>query len=240
MGQFDEAPTIEPASSGPAPHGSANRSTDGWAWVPIRSLSERQRCRIAEHLLGLSDADRCLRFGHAATDAQIGKYVDTLDFERDEVFGIFNRRLRLIALAHLANSGDASHDSSGPSAEFGVSVSPKARGRGYGARLFERAVLHARNRGVANLLIHALSENTAMLKIARNAGAALERNGPETEAWLKLPPVTIASRVDEMVEEQAAELDYQLKQQAQRVNGFFDPAREAAAQVREKSLNAAE
>src|SRR5205823_9688182 len=139
-----------------------------------------------------------------------------------EVFGIFNRRLKLIAMAHLANAQDAAHEDSGPIAEFGVSVSPGARGRGYGARLFERAVLHARNHGVASLFIHALSENTAMLKIARNAGATIERNGSESEAWLKLPPVTMATRVGEMVEEQAAEVDYQFRLQAQRVHEFLE------------------
>ncbi len=55
-----------------------------------------------------------------------------------------------------------------------------SRGKGYGSRLFERAVVHARNEGVSLLFIHALSENTAMLKIARNAGAVLERAGSET------------------------------------------------------------
>ena len=46
----------------------------------------------------------------------------------------------------------------------------------------------ARNRGVDTIFIHALSENTAMLKIARNAGATLQRDGSESEAWLKLAP----------------------------------------------------
>src|SRR5690606_41450243 len=55
------------------------------------------------------------------------------------------------------------------------------------SRLFERAAVHARNEGVSQLFIHALSENTAMLKIARNAGAVLERAGSETEAHLRLP-----------------------------------------------------
>ena len=74
-----------------------------WAWVPIRSLSARQRVRVANHLNALGESDRYLRFGYPATDAQISKYVDSLDFERDEVFGIFNRHLELIAMAHLAH-----------------------------------------------------------------------------------------------------------------------------------------
>ena len=240
MGQTDESLALAPAQDASTSHARATNSGHGWAWVPIRSLSPRHRRRIAEHLQELTTADRYLRFGYPATDAQIGKYVDMLDFERDEVFGIFNRRLKLIAMAHLANAQEAAHSGAGRIAEFGVSVSPKARGRGYGARLFERAVLHARNRGVASLFIHALSENTAMLKIARNAGATIERNGAESEAWLKLPPLTMATRVGEIVEEQAAELDYQFKLQAQRVNEFFDVVHEVTTHIKEKSLNVSE
>jgi RimJ/RimL family protein N-acetyltransferase len=196
--------------------------TSSWAWVPIRALGPRHRERIAAHLTSLDARDRFLRFGYPATDAQIAKYVDTLDFERDEVFGIFNRRLELIAMAHLANAPAAQRSDARTMAEFGVSVLSRARGRGYGARLFERAVLHARNRGADTLFIHALSENTAMLKIARNAGAAVERDGSESQAWLKLPTETIASQVGEMMEEQAAQIDYQMKVQAHRVNEFLE------------------
>ena len=57
----------------------------------------------------------------------------------------------LIALAHLAYPRP--HQAAGPkAAEFGGSVLPQVRGRGYGARLFEHAMLHARNRGVDTML----------------------------------------------------------------------------------------
>ena len=71
-------------------------------WVPIRSLSARHRPRIVAHLLALPDSDRYLRFGYAASDAQVARYADLIDFSHDEVFGIFNRRLELLAMAHLA------------------------------------------------------------------------------------------------------------------------------------------
>ena len=140
-----------------------------WTWVPIRSLGPRHRERIATHLQALDVSDRYLRFGYPANDAQISKYVDMLDFEQDEVFGIFNRRLELIALAHLAHAGVKPEAGARVMSEFGVSVLPQARGRGFGRRLFEHAMLHARNRGVETLFIHALSENTAMLKIDASA-----------------------------------------------------------------------
>jgi RimJ/RimL family protein N-acetyltransferase len=177
--------------------------------VPIRSLGPRHRDRIASHLLALDESDRYLRFGYAASDEQISRYADGLNFERDDIYGIFNRKLALIAMA--AVSDDLAQANT---AEFGVSVLKAARGRGYGARLFDRAVMHARNEGRDTLFIHALSENTAMLKIARQAGATVERNGSESDAYLKLPEATLATRLTEMVEDQMAEFDYGIKQQA--------------------------
>ena len=181
------------------------------AWVPIRELSVRHRPRIEKHLLSLSSDDRYLRFGYSATDAQIRMYVDKLNFVRDEIFGVFNRRLELVAMAHLAYSVDPKWTSCG---EFGVSVAAKQRGRGLGQQLFARAVRHAQNEGVRMMFIHALSENAAMLKIARNAGARVERDGSESEAYLSLPPATMDSRWNEVLDEHMAELDYQLKLQA--------------------------
>ena len=180
-------------------------------WVPIRSLAVRHRPRIAAHLLSLPEHDRFLRFGYAASDAQIGHYVDGIDFEHDEVFGIFNRRLKLIAAAHLAALPGAEK------AEFGVSVLAGSRGRGYGSRLFDHAVLHARNRGITMLVIHALSENKAMLRIVRAAGASVESDRGESQAHLSLPPDDLRSHLEELVEDSAAEIDFRLKREAQRV-----------------------
>ena len=190
-------------------------------WIPIRSLAARHRARIAEHLLALPERDRYLRFGYAAGDVQIQRYVDGLDFDRDEVFGVFNRKLVLIALAHLAYPRPG-QPTPMPGAEFGGSVLPAARGRGYGARLFEHAMLHARNRGLDTLFIHALSENTTMLHIARRAGAKVQRDGSESEAFLKLPQDTLASRMEQWVGDGAAELDYRLKQQSRLVDDLID------------------
>jgi GNAT superfamily N-acetyltransferase len=191
----------------------------GFKWIPIRSLAPRHRPRILSHLLALGERDRYLRFGYMASDAQIGRYVDLLDFERDEIFGVFNRRLEVVAMAHLAYLEPSA--SGPPSAEFGGSVAQQLRGRGYGERLFDHAALHARNRGIDTLLVLALSENTAMLRIARNAGARIERDGPESQAWVKLAPESMASHVEAIVEDRAADLDYNLKRQAQRVDDFL-------------------
>lgn len=186
--------------------------------IPIRSLGENHRTRIGAHLLALNDKDRYLRFGYAAQDVHIQRYVDSLDFERDEIFGIYNRKLALIAMAHLAMPLTPEH---ARCAEFGVSVSANARGRGFGARLFERAALSASNAGVQLMFIHALNENAAMLRIARNAGSHVQRDGPESEAYLRLPAGTLDTQLAEIIGEQMAQWDYQIKVQAKQFWEFL-------------------
>ncbi len=203
---------LRPAGRGaPLPSGMA---------VPIRSLGVQHRERIAQHLLQLQPADRYLRFGYAASDEQVRRYVERLDFVRDEIFGIFNRRLQLIATAHLAFS---QRPEQGGRAEFGVSVLEHARGRRLGARLFERAVMHARTAGVHEVFIHALSENTAMLRIARNAGATLRRDGSEAQAYLQLHPPGLKTRMAELATRHYGEMNYQFKKQLRQWSALPGP-----------------
>jgi RimJ/RimL family protein N-acetyltransferase len=198
--------------------------------VPIRSMGPSHGERIAAHLLALEPQDRYLRFGYAANDEQIRRYVSGLNFERDEIFGVYNRKLELIAMAHLAFSTNPELKSC---AEFGVSVLKQARGRGYGSRLFDRAVIHARNEGVDMIFIHALSENTAMLNIARKAGATIERDGSESEAYLLLTAADMDSRMTEMVDEQIAQTDYRLKVQAKQFWNLLAMLQEVRRGVRD-------
>ena len=197
--------------------------------VPIRSLDHAHRTAITAHLLALDPRDRYLRFGYLASDEHINRYVQGLAFGRDEVFGIYNRKIELIALAHLAFSTDPELKSC---AEFGVSVLAKVRGRGYGTQLFGRALAHARNQGVAMMFIHALSENTAMLKIARKAGATVKRDGAESQAYLLVPPADLESRVTELFDEQVAQTDYRFKVQARQFWDFLAVLQEVRKGVR--------
>ena len=231
----------ELSAFGPAPHPPAAEPGGGAlasaraalgrlaTWVPIRSLARRHRRRIIDHLLALEPRDRYLRFGYSASDEQIRKYALSIDFGRDEVLGVFNRRLQLIALAHLAYGQPLPGDPARAMAEFGVSVLPQSRGRGLGRRLFDAAALHARNRGIDTLFIHALSENRPMLRIATAAGALVERDGSESAAWLRLPPDTVGSQVEQALERHLGELDFQVKRQAQVLSDFVDSVAEVKA-----------
>lgn len=201
----------------------ASPPAQAWNWFPVRTLAEHHRGRVMDHLLALGEADRHLRFGHVASDDQIRSYVTRMDLVRDEVLGVFDDQLVLVAMAHLA------FDGTGEIAEFGVSVHPHLRGRGIGARLFHHAVTHARNRGAHSMAIHIARENSAMLAIVRKAGAQVTFDGGEAVAQLGLPADTLGSKLEAMVESQVANIDYRIKLQVLRLDRlwpqFLQPGR---------------
>jgi hypothetical protein len=179
--------------------------------IPICPLSPEHLPKIKAHLLALSAHDRYLRFGYAANDEHITRYIEGLNFDRDEIYGIFNRNLDIVAMAHLALMKTPGRPSS---AEFGVSV------------------LHARNEKVSQIYIHALSENAPMIRIARKSGATLERDGSETEAYLRLPKRDLDSRVTELVVDQYAKANYSIKEDAKRFWDFLSKVQEIRQGVR--------
>ncbi len=187
--------------------------------APIQEVPAHHRERVLRHLMALDERDRFLRFGYLASDAQVIRYVEGLDFERDEVVGVYDEDLELVAMAHLAYSKDGQGR---VQAEFGGSVNKGQRGRGLGRQLFDHAVLHCRNRNMHMLFIHALTENTAMLRIARKAGAQIERFGTESEAVLQLSQPSVASLVEEMLDAGVARADYQFKKHVREYCRFID------------------
>jgi RimJ/RimL family protein N-acetyltransferase len=162
--------------------------------VRVRELSSRHRSAMIAHLLELSCEDRYLRFGYAASDEHINAHVETMHFGHSTLFGIFNRSMKLVAMAQLAYTLDRHCNRC---AEFGVSVAKEYRGKAYGQALFERAAQHARNEGIDRFLVHALTQNRPMLHIARKAGADMVLDGDESQAMLILPPADLNSQVGE-------------------------------------------
>ncbi len=184
--------------------------------IPIRELVESERPLFLAHLLSLGPEDRYLRFGSPFADGAIERYVAGIDFAGDTVFGIFDDALRLAAAGHFAPlPPDARPEAAalGRTAEFGLSVAETARGRGLGTALFLRAASHARNFGIGSLFMHCLSENRAMIRIARRAGMSIRQTHGEADAYLALEPGTVATAIEEGVQRQIALIDYAVKRQ---------------------------
>ncbi|MBC7500149.1 MAG: GNAT family N-acetyltransferase [Herminiimonas sp.] len=195
-----------------AEHASHNQPT-----VRVKELSERDRRRLLMHFLGLEQSDRLLRFGSPLPDELVTRYVQKLDFVRDTVFGVYDSKLKLVGVGHLAFAPrDAlpvvtAATTKQRIAEFGVSVSASARGMGIGSRMFERAAIHCRNEDVDTLYMHCLASNQTMIHIAKKAGMQIQRAHGEADAYLKLEPANPVTMIQEAVEEQVALLDFTLK-----------------------------
>jgi len=195
-----------------------SQTAAGRSPVPIRELSSTDRERLLAHFLALDEDDRLLRFGQIVPDRVIENYVANIDFSRDTVFGVFDDRLNLVGVGHLAYlpaEGDKR------TAEFGVSVLESARGRGVGSRLFERAAIRSRNTHVSMLYMHCLSRNSTMMHIAKKSGMKIEYAYGEADAYLSLTPADQNSIIAEMLQEQAAVFDYAVKRQARRTSQMF-------------------
>ena len=154
-----------------------------------KRLHTADRGAVAAHLLGLSSEDRRLRFGRAMSEAALRDYVARIDFARDAVFGFLADDLSLSGAAHLAVVDGV--------AELGVSVLAAFRRRGIGSALFQRASEFARNHFIRTLFMRCLTENTAMMRIARKYGMKIVTGGGAADAYLHLPPLdpgTVASK----------------------------------------------
>jgi GNAT superfamily N-acetyltransferase len=187
------------------------------ATIPVKRLSGADRPALLAHFLRLDDADRRLRFGSARSDDSLRGYVESLDFDRDAVFGAFGDDLALAGVAHVGVFPEF--------AEFGVSVLPQARGKGIGSALFDRANLFARTHFIRAMFTHCLAENRAMMHIARKAGMKIVNEAGEAEAWIDLPPAGVATITRELMADRVALLDYAMKAQ-------LTAARRLAAQLR--------
>ena len=174
--------------------------------IPVQRLTQSARQKLLDHFLSLDANDIRLRFGSPLGRDAITAYVQGIDFDTDAAFGVYDDDLSLAAAAHVAFGADG--------AELGVSVLPGHRSRGIGSALFARAVEHARNRFVTRMYMHCLSENEAMMHIARKSGMKICIDTGEAEAFLKLEPADQASISGELMGQRLALFDYALKTQA--------------------------
>ena len=183
-------------------------------------LRESDRVALEAHFLALGPEDRRLRFGSPVRDEVLQQYTARIDFQRDGVFAVQDDYFRLLAVVHVAFSGE--------NAELGLSVLSGRRGAGLGSALFSRAVIHLRNRGAMEVFVHCLSENSAMMHLARKHGMRVIAAGAETEARLVLEPSTPHSHYLEWMQDHHARAVQAVRQNlrtSRAVLGMFSPAK---------------
>ena len=187
----------------------------------VQRLGRFQRGEILAHYGDLSSEDLRLRFGAPAGRHALEKYVSGIDFSNDRVFGIFDRDLKLVSLAHLAVDLDRGF------AELGLSVAPGTRRRGHGEALLRRAATHAASLGLNMIYMHCLSENSALMGLARKAGFRIVASMGEADASKLLEETRPESIAMELVNDRIALVDTVYMHQAKLLRSmakFPEPA----------------
>ena len=159
-------------------------------------LGDVNREHLRAHFLQLDAEDRHLRFGSSLNDSAIIHYVDGIDFERDEVYAVADDAQTILGVVHIAVLPQE--------AELGLSVLAAARGQGIGNALFERAVMHLRNRCVRQVLVRCLHQNAAMMHLAQKHGMKIQQDGSDREARLELPAATSGTYMLEWLHDRQA------------------------------------
>src|SRR5687767_7925253 len=178
-------------------------------------LREASRAALVLHFSALDAEDRRLRFGSALGAEALADYVARIDFARDGIFAVHDDGLRVVAAVHVALAG--------ATAELGLSVSTGWRGRGLGDALLKRAVTWLRNRGVLSVYVHCITENAAMLHLARRNGMRIVYSGGESDGRLELDAPTAGSYAQEWLDDQRGLAMQALRHNSRWMQALFAP-----------------
>ena len=158
----------------------------------------RDRNAIDAHFAALAPEDLRLRFGGPVKAEVVRAYVAGLHEARAPAMAVFETDGRVAAFAHFGIAG--------PTLEFGVSVLPEFRRRGYATLLLRRARVYARAHGARSLVMHSVADNVAILELARRRHMTIETADGETDSRITLREPTATDFWTELWLRQASAL----------------------------------
>jgi len=163
-----------------------------------RKLLPIEAVQLRRHLLRLTRDERRMRFQGGVADRSIERLCGQLDWFCTVVVGFFvDGRLR--GAAQLGFDRFLCPRM----VEVAVTVETAWQGSGVGTELARRAVMIARNRGAARLVMLCLVEDRPMRQIARRLQSALNFEGGTIEADLGLRQATPWTLLEELVQDGA-------------------------------------
>ncbi|MCK0104444.1 GNAT family N-acetyltransferase [Pseudohalocynthiibacter sp. F2068] len=164
--------------------------------ILISRLYAANQDNICDHFLRLDVRSRRARFCGAVNDNGILDYARNIFRGDSIVCGAFvDGRLRGVVELHGVFQFWASK------AEAAISVEPDSQNIGIGDALFERIIAMAQNRGVRNIQMMCLKENSRMRHLATKHHALLRSNHDAVDAVLHPYWPTLASVMKEVVGE---------------------------------------
>lgn len=175
-----------------------------------RKLNFLDRESVISHLQSLQGEDRRLRFGAVVTDEYIRTYVEsTCSDSNNKWFGV-EVEDKIVAACHASIMDDL--------AELGCSVDKEYRGHKLAQAMFDRAVTWLRTKGITDVCMHCLAENSVMKHIARKNDMAVVTDMGETDANVHLRPATPFVHIADAYADRIAIYDMLLKNQVKAWN----------------------
>lgn len=155
----------------------------------VRKLFATDLPEYRAHLLRLDEQTRYRRFGTCVRDSLLESYAQS-SFRGDAlVFGYMEAGL----IRGTAEFRPYQDEDGQQHAEVAFSVEDAWQGKGIGSALFEKLLVAARNRRIAELVMHCLPENQAMQKLARHFKAQISLSQSErTGTIVDLTPSPIS------------------------------------------------
>jgi GNAT superfamily N-acetyltransferase len=168
----------------------------------IRPLLSSERDAFCAHMLRLDKETRRLRFFRPVSDQWITAYLETYAWQRSVVLVAFCDGLLCGSAEIIASHGQPA------AGEFAIAVEAAYRRRGIGGQLLAAALLRARNRGVRQLTIASLPENTALRALLAPYQPTSRFEYGVSEATLALQPADLAAVLADRQQENAAVLHH--------------------------------
>lgn len=174
--------------------------------IATRFLGE-QDYHLYGHWLREQSADSlAMYFGVAVSDAYIDHLIERIVANpNDHHFLVATIGNEWVGTIHLAQVSD--HDM-----EFGVMVAENHRHRGIADELMGEAIVWIRNRGFSHLYLHCLNRNAAMKHLAKKHDLVIHEDHGDVEAEVKLPPPSVLTYAQEVLNVQKNIFFLNLKQ----------------------------
>lgn len=175
---------------------------------PLRLENDAETLALyADHLRHLDPESLRLRFGFTQSNESAAQWAESIDFNDKNMthvlWGTKNGWNDLVGVCHLVIDNGL--------AEIALSTSGAYRRRGISQALFEVAISYLQNRGIEQLYVVCLSENTPVQKLARKCGLAVVTLDGESVARLTLPWATPSSVARETIANTLTLMDRQMK-----------------------------
>ena len=179
----------------------------------VTKLSILDKENLISHLQALEGEERRLRFGGNVTNDYIEHYVNkSCDIDSNRWFGVYDDT-RLVAACHVAIADG--------SAELGCSVDKEYRGHKLAQAMFDRAVTWLRTKGIYDVCMHCLAENSIMKHIARKNDMAVITEDGESDANVHLQPANAFTPLADNYADRMALYDMMLRKNIQVIRSFM-------------------